>query len=312
MRGTYNPDALSRHLTDEDSMSHSDRKEFMLPCKYTIAQSWAAIRRSWLGFKIAKSRGDTDKMAYYAAFILKVQSQMGIGKTAFDSAILDEQNVNKISRSCSFKKQPENRVRLEERTPDYDSMMEKARSFTNTKSLNIGPPGQNVFYRSRRSCTYLPQEKKDNLKPENVFYRSRRSRTYLPQEKKDNLKPEIASQIMTVEKNYTQNSDNAAKFRTEEENRPNYYKVQNSGNEASSREDFDVLEADGADENELEEREKEVADRVDDPCYCKAPRSDYESNFHRETQFYDDISDEKSEDGSEVSKRRSCSYKINR
>jgi hypothetical protein len=288
MRGTYNPDALSRHLTDEDSMSHSDRKEFMLPCKYTIAQSWAAIRRSWLGFKIAKSRGDTDKMAYYAAFILKVQSQMGIGKTAFDSAILDEQNVNKISRSCSFKKQPENRVRLEERTPDYDSMMEKARSFTNTKSLNIGPPGQNVFYRSRRSCTYLPQEKKDNLKPE------------------------IASQIMTVEKNYTQNSDNAAKFRTEEENRPNYYKVQNSGNEASSREDFDVLEADGADENELEEREKEVADRVDDPCYCKAPRSDYESNFHRETQFYDDISDEKSEDGSEVSKRRSCSYKINR
>ena len=308
MRGTYNPDALSRHLTDEDSMSHSDRKEFMLPCKYTIAQSWAAIRRSWLGFKIAK----TDKMAYYAAFILKVQSQMGIGKTAFDSAILDEQNVNKISRSCSFKKQPENRVRLEERTPDYDSMMEKARSFTNTKSLNIGPPGQNVFYRSRRSCTYLPQEKKDNLKPENVFYRSRRSRTYLPQEKKDNLKPEIASQIMTVEKNYTQNSDNAAKFRTEEENRPNYYKVQNSGNKASSREDFDVLEADGADENELEEREKEVADRVDDPCYCKAPRSDYESNFHRETQFYDDISDEKSEDGSEVSKRRSCSYKINR
>jgi len=288
MRGTYNPDALSRHLTDEDSMSHSDRKEFMLPCKYTIAQSWAAIRRSWLGFKIAKSRGDTDKMAYYAAFILKVQSQMGIGKTAFDSAILDEQNVNKISRSCSFKKQPENRVRLEERTPDYDSMMEKARSFTNTKSLNIGPPGQNVFYRSRRSCTYLPQEKKDNLKPE------------------------IASQIMTVEKNYTQNSDNAAKFRTEEENRPNYYKVQNSGNKASSREDFDVLEADGADENELEEREKEVADRVDDPCYCKAPRSDYESNFHRETQFYDDISDEKSEDGSEVSKRRSCSYKINR
>ena len=288
MRGTYNPDALSRHLTDEDSMSHSDRKEFMLPCKYTIAQSWAAIRRSWLGFKIAKSRGDTDKMAYYAAFILKVQSQMGIGKTAFDSAILDEQNVNKISRSCSFKKQPENRVRLEERTPDYDSMMEKARSFTNTKSLNIGPPGQNVFYRSRRSCTYLPQEKKDNLKPE------------------------IASQIMTVEKNYTQNSDNAAKFRTEEENRPNYYKVQNSGNEASSREDFDVLEADGADENELEEREKEVGDRVDDPCYCKAPRSDYESNFHRETQFYDDISDEKSEDGSEVSKRRSCSYKINR
>ena len=312
MRGTYNPDALSRHLTDEDSMSHSDRKEFVLPCKYTIAQSWAAIRRSWLGFKIAKSRGDTDKMAYYAAFILKVQSQMGIGKTAFDSAILDEQNVNKISRSCSFKKQPENRVRLEERTPDYDSMMEKARSFTNTKSLNIGPPGQNVFYRSRRSCRYLPQEKKDNLKPENVFYRSRRSCRYRPQEKKDNLKPEIASQIMTVEKNYTQNSDNAAKYRTEEENRLNYYKVQNSGNEASSREDFDVLEADEADENELEEREKEVADRVDDPCYCKAPRSDYESNFHRETQFYDDISDEKSEDGSEVSKRRSCSYKINR
>jgi hypothetical protein len=312
MRGTYNTDALSRHLTDEDSMSHSDRKEFMLPCKYTIAQSWAAIRRSWLGFKIAKSRGDTDKMAYYAAFILKVQSQMGIGKTVFDSAILDEQDVNKISRSCSYKKQSENRVRLEERIPDYDSMMEKARSFTNTKSLNIGPPGQNVFYRSRRSCTYLSQEKKDNLKPENVFYRSRRSCTYLPQEKKDNLKPEIARQIMTVEKNYTQNSDNASKIRTEEENRPNYYKVQNSGNEASSREDFDVLEADGADENELEEREKEVADRVDDPCYCKAPRSEYESNFHRETQFYDDISDEKSEDGSEVSKRRSCSYKINR
>jgi hypothetical protein len=63
----HNRNGLSRYLTDEISMPSEDRKNFVLPCGFTLAQSWAALRKCWKGFYIARSRDDSDKMAEYAS-----------------------------------------------------------------------------------------------------------------------------------------------------------------------------------------------------------------------------------------------------
>ena len=53
-----------------------------------LASLWAALRKAWLGFKIAFSNGDTALMTHYASFITKVQTEMGIEVTDFDPVIL--------------------------------------------------------------------------------------------------------------------------------------------------------------------------------------------------------------------------------
>ena len=56
----------------------------------TLAESWAGLRKAWLGFKIAKANNDALLMTHYATFIRKVQIEMGIQVTEFDPDILDE------------------------------------------------------------------------------------------------------------------------------------------------------------------------------------------------------------------------------
>ena len=58
-------------------MHHTERKSFELPCKYTIAASWAALRKAWLGFKIANSNDDTQKKRHYSRIIRKLQLELG-------------------------------------------------------------------------------------------------------------------------------------------------------------------------------------------------------------------------------------------
>ena len=54
----------------------------------TLAESWAGLRKAWLGFKIAKANNDALLMTHYATFIRKVQIEMGIQVTEFDPDIL--------------------------------------------------------------------------------------------------------------------------------------------------------------------------------------------------------------------------------
>ncbi len=157
--GSRNPNAISRYIPNEAFMHHNDRKSFILPCGKTIAQSWSALRKAWLGFKIALSNGDTELMTHYASFITKVQSEMGIQVTDFDSDILDERAVSEIASSSFYKKLVENEGTIEEDGPDYDSMMDDARSKVNGNSEKIAPPRQNIFDISENSCWYLPQKK---------------------------------------------------------------------------------------------------------------------------------------------------------
>jgi hypothetical protein len=300
--GSRNPDALSRYIPDEDILHHKERKSFLLPCGWTLAQSWAALRKAWLGFKIALSNGDMVLMTHYASFITRVQTEMGIRVTDFDSDILDEQNDDEISRNCFYKKQPETKVRLEEKSVDYDSVMEKARDSANTNHFNIVPPRQGIFDRSKNSCWYPPQEKK---KPRNSCW-------YPPQEKKDYYQQKIVSRIRTTDESCVWSPDKTFMPNREEKGRI----------EVQSQEELDRWNANEAFEDGV------------DPCSCKVPNEsqsqDEDENWEAEdnemddkevvvgfdpcyyqVDFRDDISTKDGEEGRESSKLRSCFYKSN-
>lgn len=71
-------------------MTAEYRKKFVLPCGRTLAASWAALRKCWLGFNIAKSQDNILRVQEYAYRIRKIQNQMGIKPTDFDHDIIDE------------------------------------------------------------------------------------------------------------------------------------------------------------------------------------------------------------------------------
>jgi len=77
-------------------MNAAERKKFELPCGYTLEQSWAALRKSWLGFYIALSKGSSTTISKYASQIRKLQLEMGIELTIFEPGILDDDSIEEI------------------------------------------------------------------------------------------------------------------------------------------------------------------------------------------------------------------------
>lgn len=102
--GERKSSGLSSYLIGERDLTAEDRKSAELPCGFTVAESWAALRKCWLGFYIRKSQGDTIWMAEYAKRIRKLQAEMGINPTKFDSNILDENTALLIDQS--YRKSP--------------------------------------------------------------------------------------------------------------------------------------------------------------------------------------------------------------
>jgi hypothetical protein len=177
-------------------MNASDRKNSLLPCGYTIEESWAALRKSWLGFEISNSNGDIGRMSQYAYQITKLQRQLGIEVTKFDEGILDEQTLEEIEEELSsYTREGGLGDAIEERSLDYDGMMDEAhkrlgcryqvapappeRSFVNsmkaskalkTCEYKIHPENENpteLFQNypdpSSRTCSYVVPEKKQEL-----------------------------------------------------------------------------------------------------------------------------------------------------
>lgn len=50
---------------------------------YTKGQSWAALKKAWRAYKIAKVQGDTTNMLKYAERIRKLQEELGLPKAHF-------------------------------------------------------------------------------------------------------------------------------------------------------------------------------------------------------------------------------------
>ena len=144
-------------------MDHGERKSFILPCGKTLTQSWAALRKAWLGFKIARSNGDTALMTHYASFIVKVQMEMAMPTTIFESNILDDEAIYEIiGRFCFNGKFVKNECTIEENGPDYDFMLDDTRSKMNHNAEHMIPPRQNIFHTSKKTWMYIAQEQGEN------------------------------------------------------------------------------------------------------------------------------------------------------
>ena len=136
--GSHNMRAISRYIPHEIDMSVDERKDTILPCGYTIAQSWAALRKSWLGFNISHCNGDWPGMSKYAYQIRKLQIQMGIQLTHFDPAIIDVPVEDEDEYGEEVRA---NDIRNEEvNTQDYDKIMENARiNLKGEQASRVGP-----------------------------------------------------------------------------------------------------------------------------------------------------------------------------
>ena len=141
--GLHNERAISRYIPHEIDMSADERKDTILPCGYTIAQSWAALRKSWLGFNISHCNGDWSGMSKYAYQIRKLQLQMGIQLTHFDPAILDVP-VDDEDEYEEEVQEGANDIRNEKlNTQDYDKIMEEARiNLKGEQASRVGPRDQ--------------------------------------------------------------------------------------------------------------------------------------------------------------------------
>jgi len=50
---------------------------------YSKGQSWAALKKAWRGYKIAKVQGDSTNMLKYAERIRTLQGELGLPKSHF-------------------------------------------------------------------------------------------------------------------------------------------------------------------------------------------------------------------------------------
>lgn len=64
----------------EDDVDTSKRR---FKGKYTTGQTWAALKKAWKGYKIAKVHNDTTRMVEYARKIRTLQDELGIKQSSF-------------------------------------------------------------------------------------------------------------------------------------------------------------------------------------------------------------------------------------
>jgi hypothetical protein len=213
-----NSNALSRYIDSEDTMHHSERKSFELPCGKTVAESWGALRKAWLGFKIALANHDAALMTHYASFIRKVQIEMGIQVTEFDPDILDEPVDKEAVRSCAYEVSSDH---LTDQELDYGSIMENARSNIDDRHEIIPTPRQNIFGSSltgpRNACWHPRSPKASKAKVEADKSRTihvRRSCIHIPPRRRnkqdvkiENLEIEDEIQEVGIKENDTRSND---------------------------------------------------------------------------------------------------------
>jgi len=118
----------SRYIHNEGQMYHGQTKETILPCGYSVAESWAALKKCWQGFKIANASSDVERMAEYASYIRKVQLEMGISVTCFDPWILEDQQIESDDEANDeYATNKEENILEEYPEDDYDEIMYEAR-----------------------------------------------------------------------------------------------------------------------------------------------------------------------------------------
>ena len=71
---------------------------YWLPSEYLEKRTYRHLKQAWIGFKMAKQKGNHDKMKYYAEGIQKFQRQLRLPVSTF-SDILKEDREHLDSQS---------------------------------------------------------------------------------------------------------------------------------------------------------------------------------------------------------------------
>ena len=109
MKGRYR--YRNKKNTDSKFHSHTIQSE-ILKSGYTVVQTRKGLSKAWLGYTIAKNKGEHERMKYYASVIQKLQRELP------DAGIIDQQSLAKFphididdavtNQKTNWKKSPHN------------------------------------------------------------------------------------------------------------------------------------------------------------------------------------------------------------
>ena len=86
MKGRYR----YRNKKNSDDKFHRTSQSTVLKSGYTVNQTWKGLRQAWLGYTIAKNKGEDDRMKYYASVIQKLRKELDLPPATFSHLDIDE------------------------------------------------------------------------------------------------------------------------------------------------------------------------------------------------------------------------------
>jgi hypothetical protein len=104
MKGRYR----YRNKKNRDDKFRRTGQSTVLKSGYTVDQTWKGLRKAWLGYTIAKNKGEDDRMVYYASVIQKLRRELGLPPANFSHLDIDEDITKAKKEKSNRKKNPEN------------------------------------------------------------------------------------------------------------------------------------------------------------------------------------------------------------
>jgi hypothetical protein len=99
MKGRYR----YRNKKSRDDKIRRTSQLTVLKSGYTVDQTWKGLKKAWLGYTIAKNKGEDDKLVYYASVIQKLRKELGLPVANFPLLDIDE-HITKEKSNRSEKK----------------------------------------------------------------------------------------------------------------------------------------------------------------------------------------------------------------
>ncbi len=89
MKGRYR----YRNKKNSDDKFRRTSQSTVLKSGYTVNQTWKGLRKAWLGYTIAKNKGEGDRMVYYVKVIQKLRKELGLPPASFPYLDTDDRVV---------------------------------------------------------------------------------------------------------------------------------------------------------------------------------------------------------------------------
>ena len=104
MKGRYR----YRNKKNIDHKFRRTGQSTVLKPDYTVNQTQKALSKAWLGYTIAKNKGEDDRMVYYAKVIQKLRKELGLPPANFSHLDIDEDIKKGKKVKSNRKKNSEN------------------------------------------------------------------------------------------------------------------------------------------------------------------------------------------------------------